>query len=117
MQTAGTIAASVIAALVGGLGLLFVIGAQGQTSRLVVGVILVLGAGAIVVLGRLRPRVDVRQVVQQVDVAGATTLSRLACPQCNAAVDPSALRAEHGIAVLTCPYCHTTHQLQEDVKW
>lgn len=111
------LAGYVIAALIGGLGLLFVVGAQGQASRLVVGAVLLLGGGALVVALRLRPSVVEHKIVQRVDIAGPAKLQRLECPQCGASLEPSALRSEQGVATITCPFCQTTHQLQEDVKW
>lgn len=111
------LAAYVIAAIVGGLGLLFIVGAQGMPARLVVGGVLLVAGVALVAAVRLRPSIVEHRVVQRVDIAGPVKLERLACPQCGAGVDHSALRSEHGVAILTCPFCHSTHQLQEDVKW
>jgi len=111
------IAGYVIAALVGALGLLFVVGAQGLASRMIVGAVLILAGVALVIALRMRPAAATTTIVQKVDLAGASKLQQLLCPQCGAALQPSALRSEHGIATITCPFCNTSHQLQEDVKW
>lgn len=116
-SNAGKIVGLVLAAVTGGLGLLFIVGSEGMTQRIVVGVVLVATAIALVIAFRLRPQQIAATIEQRVDIAGPASLRRLACPQCNASLEPSAIRSEQGVATLTCPFCNTTSQLEEDVRW
>jgi hypothetical protein len=116
-SNAGKLVGIVLAAATGALGLLFVIGSEGMTSRIVVGVVLVATAIALVVAFRLRPQRIEHTIQHKVDLAGPASLRRLACPQCSASLEPSAITTSHGVAVLTCPFCNTTSELQEEPRW
>lgn len=116
-SNAGKLVGLVLAVATGGLGLLFVIGSEGMTQRIVVGLVLIATAIALVIAFRLRPQRIEHTIEQRVDIAGPASLRRLACPQCSASLEPSAIRAEQGVATLTCPFCNTTSQLEEDVRW
>jgi hypothetical protein len=107
----------VLAAVVGLLGLAFVVGHQGMPMRIVVGVILLVVSGALVLAARLRPKVEQRNIVKRVDVSGDVKAAELTCQRCGASLGPSDVKVEGGVAVVSCKFCDTTYQLQEEIKW
>ncbi len=113
------IVASLLAAVVGLLGLVFLIGAQGQIGTMVLGVILLIASGAIVYLMLLRPQVQQVQqtVVQKIDLSGDVNLERLTCQACNAPLTKDAISLKEGAIMVTCPSCGTTYQIEEKAKY
>ncbi len=107
----------VIGAMVGLLGLAFVIGNQGVTMRIVVGLVLLGAAGALVVAARLRPKVEQRNIVQRVDVSGNLKASELTCKQCGATLGNDDVKVAGGVAVVSCGYCKASYQLEEEPQW
>ena len=113
------IVGSLLAAVVGLLGLVFLIGAQGQVLRLAVGVVLLAAAGAIVYFMLLRPQVQQIQqtVVQKIDLSGDVNLERMTCQACNAPLSKDAISLKEGAILVTCPSCGTTYQIEEKPKY
>ncbi len=113
------IVASVLAAGVGLLGLVFLIGSQGEVFRLIIGVVLLAAAGAIVYLMLIRPQVQQVQqtVVQKIDLSGDVNLERLTCQACGAPLAKDAISVKEGAIMVTCPNCGTTYQIEEKAKY
>jgi len=59
-----------IAAIVAFFGVMFVVGAQGQIMRLVVGIILLAAAGVLIYLTRVQPKKEEITHVQKIDLTG-----------------------------------------------
>ena len=97
------------------LGLMFVVGAQGQLIRLVIGIILILGGGGMIALLRLRPTHTT--VSQKVDVSGEIGVKQLQCRSCGGTLSNDSLQVKAGAVFVDCTFCGATYQLEEDVKW
>ena len=109
--------AYVLAALVGGLGLLFVVGSQGLPSRLVVGGVLVATALVLIAVVNLRPVVQKRTIEQRLDLGGEVSLADLTCKQCAGSLSSESVSVKAGAVFVSCPYCGASYQLEEAVRW
>jgi hypothetical protein len=107
--------AYVLAAALGGLGLVFIAGSQGLVARIVVGVVLLGGALALVAVVRLRP--GATTVVQKVELSGGVSVSELTCQNCGAKLAADAVSVRGGSALVECRYCGTSYQLEEKPRW
>lgn len=107
----------ILALVLGGLGLVFVIGHQGMTMRLVVGIILIIAALVLAVLPRLRPKVIRREIVQKIELSGDVSQQKLVCTNCSGQLDKKHLSVEAGAIFVACPYCNAQYQLEEAPKW
>jgi hypothetical protein len=106
-----------LAFVVGLLGLAFVVGHQGMPMRIVVGIVLLVVAGALVVAARLRPKIEQRNVVQKVEVPGKVAAAELSCKRCGASLSATDVKVEGGVAIVSCRFCDTSYQLQEELPW
>lgn len=97
------------------LGLVFIVGAQGQVTRFVIGIILLLGAGGLIALLRLRPTATT--VLQQVDVSGDIKVKELKCQSCGGLLSNDAVAVKGGAAYVDCPFCGAAYQLTEQIEW
>lgn len=109
--------ALLLAAVLGLLGVVFVVGNQGLPMRIVVGVILLAAAGALVWMGYLRPRPASTTVVQKLDLSGDVNLQNLTCRSCGASLSQKSLKVEAGAVFVHCEYCAAAYQLEEQPKW
>lgn len=109
------IAIYVLAAIIGFFGIVFVMGAQGQIVRVIVGVILLGAAGALVYLTRIRPQQTT--VVQKLDLSGNVNLESLKCRNCGATLSDKSISVRAGAVFVNCEYCGATYQLEEEPKW
>ncbi len=107
----------IVAVVLGFLGLVFVIGAQGQLARIVVGVILMAGAGVLVYLTRVQPEKKETTVVQKIDLSGDVKLEEMRCRNCGGSLDQDALSVRGGAIFVDCPYCGASYQIEEAPKW
>jgi hypothetical protein len=107
----------VIAAAVGFFGLMFIIGAQGQVARFVVGIVLLLASGALIYATRARPRHEERTIVQKIDLTGDVALEQFKCRNCGGALDKESIEVRAGAVHVDCPYCGATYQVEEEPKW
>ena len=107
----------IMAALVGGLGLIFVVGSQGMAARLVVGGMLMATACVLVAVVNLRPVVQKRTFEQRLHLSGEVLLADLKCKQCAGALSNDAALVKAGAVFIDCPYCGASYQLHEEVKW
>ncbi len=106
-----------LAALIGLLGIVFIAGSQGMVLRIVVGVILLLAAGAIVWMAKMRPAQTTTTVVQKLDLSGDVKLQDLTCRACGGSLSEKSLEVRAGAVFVHCEYCGASYQLEEDPKW
>ena len=97
------------------LGVVFIVGAQGQSIRIVIGVILLLGGGGLIGLLRLRPRHTT--VSQKVDVSGDIALKQLKCRSCGGTLGNDSIEVKAGAVFVDCAFCGASYRLEEDVRW
>jgi hypothetical protein len=110
-----SIIVNVFAVLVALLGLLFVIGFQGQTGRLMIGLILI-GAGALLfVVSRMRPTQTT--FVQEIDLTGDIAAQELKCKNCGSTLTNQSVDVRAGAIFISCEFCGTQYQLEEAPKW
>ena len=103
-------------------GVLFILSAfspQGQTSNLVVGVILVIIAFVIIFFVTRKKKVEsnTTNVTLNIDLAGNVSLDSLKCQQCGGILTKDSISLVNGAPMVSCPYCNTTYQLTEEPKW
>lgn len=106
-----------LAALLGALGLLFVVGAQGQLLRVVVGVILLIAAVAMILLALLKPKPSETTIVQKIDLSGDVSLKNLTCRSCGGALGKESVTVKAGAVFINCQYCGAAYQIEEEPKW
>ena len=107
--------AYLVSFLLGALGLVFVVGAQGLVGRIVVGAILLVAAVAVAFIPRMRPQTV--EVKQSLDLTGDVSLESMACKACGAALDRSDVQVKAGAVFVNCSHCSTSYQLEEQAKW
>lgn len=106
-----------LAVLLGILGLVFLTGSQGQVIRLVIGVVLLVAAGAVVYLFRSKPQVTQSTVVQQIDLSGDVNLEAMKCKVCGAPLAKDSLEVKAGAIFVACGHCGSSYQFEEEPKW
>jgi len=110
-----TLIAYLLAGVLGLLGLVFLLGSQGLVARMVVGVILLLAAGALAALPRLRPQQV--QIQQTLDLTGDVSLQGMKCTSCGASVGRNDVVVKAGAVFVNCGHCGASYQLEEEAKW
>jgi hypothetical protein len=110
--------------VLGFLGLTFVVGAQGQALRIVVGVILLVAAGGLLAVGVALIWITVHQpppstttIVQKIELPGNVTLENLQCRSCGATLTEKSITVQAGAVFVRCEYCGAAYQLEEEPKW
>ena len=106
-----------LAAVLGFLGLVFVVGYQGSLLRIVVGVVIWLAAGAVLWLAYLQPRPSTTTVVQKIDLTGDVSLQDLTCKSCGGTLSSKSLTVQAGAIFVHCEYCGASYQMEEQPKW
>jgi len=106
-----------LAAVLGLLGLMFVVGAQGQPLRIVVGVILMIAAGAFLWLALRTPAEVKHTVVQKIDLSGDVRLQDLTCRACGGSLSEKSISVKAGAVFVNCEYCGAAYQLEEEAQW
>ena len=107
----------IIAVVLALFGVMFVVGAQGEPMRVVVGVVLMAAAGVMVYLTRMRPQQHETTIVQQIDLTGDVNLEQMKCRNCGGALSKDSLELKLGAIYVNCPYCGATYQIEEEPKW
>lgn len=110
-------ASYLLALFVAILGFVFLIGSQGLVSRIIIGVVLLIAAGAIVFLGQRAT--TPKQVVnsQKIDLSGDVALEEFRCRSCNAPLSSEQITVEAGAIFVECDHCGATYQVEEEPKW
>ena len=108
-----------IAAALGVVGLIFIVGAQGIIARFIIGIILLAGAGGMIYLSRAQPQIIQNQstVVHQVDITGDVSLQQMMCKSCGAPLSKKSVSMEAGAVFINCEHCGATYQIEEEAKW
>ncbi len=109
--------ALIFSILLGLLGLVFVAGHQGQTMRIVAGIILLGAAAAFTLVVRMKPEVHQQRIVQKLDLSGDVSLEKMKCKQCGGKLSGDSVSIEAGAVLVSCPYCNTSYHLEEAPKW
>jgi Zn finger protein HypA/HybF involved in hydrogenase expression len=106
-----------LAAALAFLGIVFVVGAQGQIMRIVVGVVLMAAAGALVLLALLKPKPIETTLVQKIDLSGDVNIEQMKCRSCGGILNKDSISVRAGGIFINCPYCGSAYQLEEAPKW
>ncbi|MGD0653360.1 MAG: hypothetical protein ABSA16_03370 [Thermoguttaceae bacterium] len=106
-----------LAAALAFLGIVFVVGAQGQFMRIVVGVVLMAAAGALVLLALLKPKPIETTLVQKIDLSGDVNIEQMKCRSCGGILNKDSISVRAGGIFINCPYCGSAYQLEEAPKW
>ena len=106
-----------LAGLLGLLGLVFIAGNQGQIMRVVVGLVLFAAAIALVVAVRLQPKIEQRNIVQNLHLTGDVSLEQMQCRKCGGKLSDESVKVQGGAVFVACPYCNASYQLEVAVKW
>lgn len=111
------VVAYLLAVVVGILGGVFLLGAQGQIGRLVVGAVLIIAAIAIVFLTRVQPKPGQTTTVQKIDLSGDVDIQEIRCRSCNAPLSKDEIDVKAGAIFVECGHCGATYQFEEEPKW
>lgn len=110
-------AAYLLAGLLGLGGLIFLIGAgQSNTApRVIIGIVLLGAAIFFIFLARSKgPEV---KIIQEIDLSGDVSVEEMRCQACGASLDSDTVKVEAGAIFVSCPYCGSEYQLEEEPKW
>jgi hypothetical protein len=106
-----------LAAALAFLGIMFVVGAQGQSMRIVVGVVLMAAAGALILLALLKPKPIETTLIQKIDLSGDVNIEQMKCRSCGGILNKDSISVRAGGIFINCPYCGSAYQLEEAPKW
>jgi uncharacterized membrane protein YfcA len=110
-----SIVVNIFAVILALLGALFIIGFQGQTARLIIGLILI-GAGIVMfAMTRMRPKQTT--LVQKIDLTGDIAAQELKCKNCGSTLTNKSVTVRAGAIFISCEFCGTQYQLEEAPKW
>lgn len=84
----------------------------------VIGLLLIAGAGVLMYRSYKKYRAEKPQtIVQQIDLTGDLSLERLKCQSCGATLAKDNIEVKAGAVLVTCPYCGTSYEIEEEPKW
>jgi hypothetical protein len=84
----------------------------------VVGLLLIAGAGVLMYRSYKKYQAEKPQtIVQQIDLTGDLSLEELKCRSCGATLAKDSIDVKAGAVVVTCPYCGTSYEIEEEPKW
>jgi Zn finger protein HypA/HybF involved in hydrogenase expression len=92
------------------IGLAFLI-----TGRAAIGLLLFAVALLLVYLAFKKKETVVVQ--QRLDIGGEIGARLLKCRNCGAELQKEAMEVKLGAVFISCPYCHSQYQLEEEPKW
>jgi DNA-directed RNA polymerase subunit RPC12/RpoP len=92
------------------IGLAFLI-----TGRYVLGLLLFFVALGILFLAYRKKELVV--VEQKIDIGGEVNARILKCRNCGAELDKDDVTVKLGAVFISCPYCHSQYQIEEEPKW
>jgi predicted Zn-ribbon and HTH transcriptional regulator len=111
----------IIAAILFGLGLLFLMAAAKANpgSRVVVGLVAIgMGAGVVWLTVLKRPEVVKKvELTQKIDLSGDVNLDIMKCRNCGAELSRDSIEVKAGAVFVKCPYCGNDYQVTEEPKW
>lgn len=106
-----------LALAVAALGFIFLVGYQGQISRLIIGVVLLIVAAVIVYLGHFAAIPKNTTTTQKIDLSGDVSLEEFRCRSCNAPLSKDQIEVKAGAIFVECDHCGATYQVEEEPKW
>ncbi len=124
-MSAGRVVGAVLACVLILFGILWLLAASSGSEenaspagRFLVGVILLI-VGSLSLFGALwRPGKEKKlEIVQRVELPGDLRLEQLKCSSCGAKLDRESISVKAGSVVISCPYCHSTYEIEEEPKW
>ena len=124
-MSAGRIVGVVFACILLLFGILWLLAATSSSGenaspggRFVVGIVLLL-AGGLCLFGALwKPGKEKElNIVQKVELPGDMRLEQLKCSSCGAKLDKDSISVKAGSIVVSCPYCRSTYEIEEEPKW
>ena len=92
------------------IGLAFLI-----TGRVAVGLLLIAASLFLAWLAFRRRREVVVQ--QRIEIGGDVSTQLLKCRNCGAELKKEAMEVRLGAVFISCPYCHSQYQIEEEPKW
>ena len=109
--------AYILSVILGLFGLVFIIGSQGMTLRIIVGIILLIAASALIFMARIRPKqINVVQKMK-IDLSGDVSLESLKCTSCGGKLSEKSVSVKAGAVFVNCEYCGAAYQIEEAPKW
>lgn len=109
--------AYLLAIVLGIFGFIFIAGSQGLILRIVVGIILLIAAGSLVYLGRMRPKNITYHQKMDIDMSGDVQLEKMKCSSCGAELSDKSVSIKAGAVFVKCEYCGAAYQIEEAPKW
>lgn len=82
-----------------------------------IGLLLIAGAGVLMYRSYRQGKEESTTIVQQIDLPGDLSLERLKCQSCGATLAKDNIDVKAGAVVVTCPYCGTSYEIEEEPKW
>lgn len=86
-------------------------------TRLLIGAVLVAIGLGLIAMVRLREPKPEQRIVHEVDLPGDLSLEQMRCRSCGGPLDKDSVSLVHGALSVTCPYCGSTYQIEEEPKW
>ena len=115
MKALGYLLAAILIA--GGVLFLFAAGGADAARRIVIGSVLLAGGIGLILALRLRVPEKKMEITNKIDLTGDVHLEKMACRNCGAALDRTSVSLREGAIYVTCPYCNSTYQIEEEPKW
>ena len=106
-----------LALVIAALGFVFLVGSQGQNTRLFIGVVLLIAAAVIVYLGHFAAIPKSTTTTQKIDLSGDVSLEEFRCRSCNAPLSKDQIEVKAGAIFVECDHCGATYQVEEEPKW
>jgi len=106
-----------LAAVLGFFGVMFVMGSHGRAGSIVVGVVLLISAGALIWLALQRPKETKHTVIQKIDLSGDVNVQEMTCRSCGGNLSEESISVKAGAVFVNCEYCGSAYQLEEEPKW
>jgi len=92
------------------IGLAFLI-----TGKVAIGLVLFTVSLGILFLGFRNKETVV--IEQKIDLGGEVNARILKCRNCGAELDRGAMEVKLGAVFISCPYCRSQYQIEEEPKW
>ncbi|MFQ6131808.1 MAG: hypothetical protein ACE5R4_07205 [Armatimonadota bacterium] len=105
--------AYLLSASLGLIGLIFLVGNQGLTHRLLVGTVLLVMALAVGALAMLRPSQPAAPPIPTPPVTPDLAADRPKCRNCRASLPQDAIELREGAIFVNCPSCGTFYRSEE----
>ncbi|MFQ5905821.1 MAG: hypothetical protein ACE5JA_04535 [bacterium] len=122
---AGRIVGIVVAAIFLFFGVLWLLAATSSSpenvssgGRFFVGIILMAVGGLLLFAAVKKPgRERELKIVQKVELPGDLRLEQLKCSSCGARLDKDSISVRGGSIIVSCPYCSSVYEIEEEPKW